>query len=137
MAVHDFRSQRLFIEAPLHEGAEVACERGQANYLRNVLRLGDGAVIQVIRIESTLTRDGVMEVATDRAHQFRETPGLVQKFYFETGEPNHYGGLYVWESREAMMAFLQSDLAKTMGQAYELTGPPTVELLNVVFQLRE
>lgn len=99
--------------------------------------LGDGAVIQVIRIESTLTRDGVMEVATDRAHQFREIPGLVQKFYFETGEPNHYGGLYVWESREAMMAFLQSDLAKTMGQAYELTGPPTVELLNVVFQLRE
>ena len=99
--------------------------------------LGDRAVIQVIRIESTLTRDGVMEVATDRAHQFREIPGLVQKFYFETGEPNHYGGLYVWESREAMMAFLQSDLAKTMGQAYELTGPPTVELLNVVFQLRE
>ena len=47
MAVHDFRSQRLFVDAPLHEGAEVACERGQANYLRNVLRLGDGAAILV------------------------------------------------------------------------------------------
>jgi 16S rRNA (uracil1498-N3)-methyltransferase len=47
MAVHDFRSQRLFVDAPLQEGAEVACERGQANYLRNVLRLGDGAAILV------------------------------------------------------------------------------------------
>jgi 16S rRNA (uracil1498-N3)-methyltransferase len=47
MAVHDFRSQRLFVDAPLHGGAEVACERGQANYLRNVLRLGDGAAILV------------------------------------------------------------------------------------------
>lgn len=99
--------------------------------------LGDGAVIQIIRIESALTRDGVLEVATERAHQFREIPGLVQKFYFETGEPNRYGGLYVWESRAHMVAFLQSDLARTMGQAYELTSAPSVDLLNVLFRLRE
>lgn len=47
MAVHNFRSQRLFVEAQLSEGADVACDRGQANYLRNVLRLGDGAMIAV------------------------------------------------------------------------------------------
>lgn len=47
MAVHDFRSQRVFLDADLAEGAEIACERGQANYLRNVMRLGDGAQILV------------------------------------------------------------------------------------------
>ncbi len=47
MAVHDFRSQRVFLDADLSEGAEITCERGQANYLRNVLRLGEGARILV------------------------------------------------------------------------------------------
>jgi 16S rRNA (uracil1498-N3)-methyltransferase len=47
MAVHDFRSQRVFLDAELAEGGEIACERGQANYLRNVLRLSDGAQILV------------------------------------------------------------------------------------------
>lgn len=96
-----------------------------------------GQVLQMIRIESTLTRDGVIDIAETRAHQFREVPGLVQKFYFETGEPNHYGGLYVWESRASMAAFMASDLAKTMGAAYELAGPPSVEFLDLLFRLHE
>lgn len=39
---YDFRSPRLFIEADLGDGASVALEREQANYLLNVLRLGGG-----------------------------------------------------------------------------------------------
>jgi len=40
MAIHDFRSQRLFIDARLQEGKPIAASREQANYLLNVLRLG-------------------------------------------------------------------------------------------------
>ena len=47
MAVHDFTSQRLFVDAPLREGAEIACTPEQASYLRGVLRLGDGDEILV------------------------------------------------------------------------------------------
>jgi 16S rRNA (uracil1498-N3)-methyltransferase len=43
----DFRSQRLFVDAPLSEGASVALDRDQANYLGNVLRLSSGARILV------------------------------------------------------------------------------------------
>jgi 16S rRNA (uracil1498-N3)-methyltransferase len=43
MARYDFRSPRLFVDAPLAEGAAVALERAQANYLVNVLRLKAGA----------------------------------------------------------------------------------------------
>ncbi len=38
----DFRSPRLFVDAPLGEGHTVALERDQSNYLGNVLRLSAG-----------------------------------------------------------------------------------------------
>ena len=47
MARYDFNAQRLFVQAPLSEGATVACTSEQANYLRNVLRLGPGESILV------------------------------------------------------------------------------------------
>ncbi len=39
---YDFNTQRLFVRAPLHAGAEVAAERTEANYLLNVLRMTPG-----------------------------------------------------------------------------------------------
>ena len=42
MARYDFRLQRLFLRASLHEGADIEVDREQANYLVNVLRMGDG-----------------------------------------------------------------------------------------------
>jgi 16S rRNA (uracil1498-N3)-methyltransferase len=47
MARYDFNAQRLFVEADLAEGASVPCSGEQANYLRNVLRLGAGDAILV------------------------------------------------------------------------------------------
>jgi 16S rRNA (uracil1498-N3)-methyltransferase len=38
----DFRSPRLFVDVALAPGETVALERGQSNYLGNVLRLGTG-----------------------------------------------------------------------------------------------
>src|ERR1700735_897901 len=43
----DFRKPRLFIDAALTPGQTVALERGQSNYLGNVLRLGAGDTILV------------------------------------------------------------------------------------------
>ena len=42
MSRYDFNAQRLFVDADLAEGRMVACTPAQANYLRNVLRLGPG-----------------------------------------------------------------------------------------------
>lgn len=38
---------RLFVRSPLREGANVELEPAQANYLRNVMRLGEGAELLV------------------------------------------------------------------------------------------
>src|SRR6185369_979690 len=42
MPAYDFRTPRVYLEAPLATGAEVTFERDQANYLGNVLRLKRG-----------------------------------------------------------------------------------------------
>jgi len=49
----DFRSPRLYVEAPLQAGAAVALEAPQAHYLRVVLRLKDGDAVLTFN-----TRDG-------------------------------------------------------------------------------
>src|SRR5476651_488314 len=43
----DFRQPRLFVDTALAPGATVALERGQSNYLGNVLRLSAGSTILV------------------------------------------------------------------------------------------
>ena len=47
MARYDFRTQRLFVDAPLGSGQTVPLDREQANYLGNVLRLKPGADVLV------------------------------------------------------------------------------------------
>jgi 16S rRNA (uracil1498-N3)-methyltransferase len=47
MPDHDFRSPRLYLDAPLGEGRSVALEREQSNYLGNVLRLSAGDSVLV------------------------------------------------------------------------------------------
>jgi 16S rRNA (uracil1498-N3)-methyltransferase len=42
MARYDFRTPRLFVDAPLSAGAEAALDDAQGNYLFNVLRLSPG-----------------------------------------------------------------------------------------------
>jgi 16S rRNA (uracil1498-N3)-methyltransferase len=47
MPRYDFRTPRLYLDVALHEGATVALDPSQANYLGNVLRLkaGDSALV--------------------------------------------------------------------------------------------
>ncbi len=47
MSRYDFTSHRLFVDAPLHVGADIALGKEQANYLLNVLRLGEGTGLLV------------------------------------------------------------------------------------------
>jgi len=43
----DFRSPRLYVDAPLVAGGQVLLDRNQSNYLGNVLRLGTGAHVLI------------------------------------------------------------------------------------------
>src|SRR3954453_15789471 len=45
MSRYDFRTTRLFVEAPLTAGVMVPLDRDQANYLVNVLRMKPGGAV--------------------------------------------------------------------------------------------
>jgi len=47
MAIHDFKSERLYVDADLKQGATVQLVETQAHYLLHVLRLPPGAALRV------------------------------------------------------------------------------------------
>ena len=61
MPRYDFRTPRLFVDAPLREGASVALDREQFNYLCNVMRLSAGDAVLVFN-----GRDGEWRASLDR-----------------------------------------------------------------------
>lgn len=93
-------------------------------------------IIQFIRFETSLTEDEVLAIARERADQFRALPGLIQKYYVKLDQPNHYGGVYLWDSMESLGAYRQSELAATIPAAYQIVGAPKIEILEGLFHLR-
>lgn len=80
MAVHDFKSQRLHVDAPLSAGQRIDCTPDQSNYLLNVLRMGEGAAILVFNgrdgeWRATLAREGKRHAALVLSEQVREQQG--------------------------------------------------------------
>lgn len=93
-------------------------------------------VIQFFRVRTPLSEDEVMAIAQERAHEFRKVPGLIQKYYVKL-EPDQYGGIYVWDSRESLAAYRDSELRASIQAAYKALEPPRVEVFDMLFQLRE
>ena len=94
-------------------------------------------IVQVIRLKSNLPEEELLKRAKEREPQFKAIPGLIQKYYVKMGEPGQYGGIYIWDSPESLQEYRASDLAASIPEAYEITEAPNIELMNVLFQLRE
>ena len=94
-------------------------------------------IIQIVKFETSLSEDEVIEVANERLDRFQALPGLVQKYYIKLEQPNHYGGVYIWDSIESLSAYRKSDLAATIPEAYKVKGTPDIEIVDVLFPLRE
>jgi 16S rRNA (uracil1498-N3)-methyltransferase len=69
MPRYDFRTPRLYIDGPLQEGASVALDPSQANYLGNVLRMKTGDAVLVFN-----GRDGEWRAALDSGHSSARSP---------------------------------------------------------------
>jgi 16S rRNA (uracil1498-N3)-methyltransferase len=79
MAAYDFKAIRLFVAGPLAEGAVVACDSDQANYLLNVMRLDDGARIAAFdgvngEWAARLKRSGKRSLSLVAEERLREQP---------------------------------------------------------------
>ena len=94
-------------------------------------------IIQSVRLRSNLPQDELLARAKERKPQFEAMPGLVQKYYLNLPEEGEYMGFYIWDSMESLLAFRETDLAKSIPAAYEVLGPPEIEVSQMMFQLRE
>ena len=94
-------------------------------------------IMQIVRFQSSLSLDEVQKIAQERSAEFQTVPGLLQKYYFRADEPGHYGGVYIWDSRQSLAAYQESNLAASIPQAYKILGPPQVEIFEVAFSLRQ
>ena len=86
MAAYDFRTQRLFVDAPLGAGARIEVDAGQANYLLNVLRLRADAPLLLFN-----GRDGEWRARIAEAGKRRCMLEAVEKTREQTRLPDlHY-----------------------------------------------
>ena len=94
-------------------------------------------VIQMFKFKSQLSDDEVRKVMQNRAPQFRALSGLVQKYYGYEDSAGMHTGIYIWDSEESMREFAESELAKTIPEAYQVETQPRVEIFEMIFPLRE
>ncbi len=96
-----------------------------------------GSIMQIVRIKTNMPEEEMLRIAHEREPQFAALPGLLQKYYVKLGNPNEFGGVYIWDSMESLKAFKESTLAATIAKAYQALEPPNVEIVDIMFQLRE
>jgi len=94
-------------------------------------------IVQVITLKSDLSEAALLNRAQERASSFEAIPGLLQKYYVKTSQEGEYGGVYIWDSVEALQTYQQSDLAQSIPSAYAIKATPTVDIMDVIFQLRD
>ncbi|MEZ5921640.1 MAG: YdhR family protein [Parvularculaceae bacterium] len=94
-------------------------------------------IICIVRFETKLSYDEVLEVAKARVPDFKALKGLIQKYYVQYAEPNTFGGIYIWDSKESLAQYRASDLAASIGEAYQATSAPKVEIAEGLFPLRD
>jgi hypothetical protein len=72
-----------------------------------------------VRITSALDADEFDRRLLERRPGFREVPGLVQKVYGRDRETGAVCGIYFFETEDALRAFRETELARTIPSAYE------------------
>lgn len=66
------------------------------------------------------------------APAFAQVPGLISKVWLVDDRTNTYGGAYTWRDRQAMEAFLKSELFRTVA-----THPNLADISSRDFAVQE
>ncbi|WP_223548305.1 hypothetical protein [Aestuariivivens sp. NBU2969] len=94
-----------------------------------------GTIMQMVRFKTRLSEEQLLKVAKEREPHFKAISGILQKYYLKLGD-HEYGGVYVWDSIESLETYRASDLAASIPYAYQVIEPPTIEVMDILFELR-
>ena len=93
------------------------------------------AAILFVRVKSSLEAKELERRLIERRPRFLEVPGLVQKIYGRDPATGEVCGIYFFEDNEALAAFRETELAKTIPTAYEAENIRR-EVYEVLYPLR-
>ena len=79
------------------------------------------ATILYVRIKSDVDPEELERRAIERRPEFMKIPGLIQKIYGRNDATGDWCGIYFFENQQALAAFRETELAKTIPTAYEAT----------------
>lgn len=88
-------------------------------------------IVSLVRFRSNLPDEEVQRVFEDRAERYRSVPGLLEKLYLRFQDTGEFGAVYLWDSEEHLRRFRETDLARTIPDAYRVDGAPTFEIADV------
>jgi 16S rRNA (uracil1498-N3)-methyltransferase len=125
MARYDFTARRLYVEAPLAPGARVELDPAQAHYLRNVLRLSDGAEIHVFN-----GRDGEWRASLSAAPRRAVLVALAMTRAQDNGGDFHYLFAPLKHARQDYMVQKAVEMGASLLQPV-LTRHAQVERVNL------
>ncbi len=92
-------------------------------------------LVQIVRFKSALSDQDVMKTYRARSERYRALPGLRQKYYIKFSSGEH-GAVYLWDSADALKRFKDSELARSIPDAYRVEGAPDVRVGEIVMVLR-
>jgi heme-degrading monooxygenase HmoA len=79
--------------------------------------------VQIVEFElRDTTEEQYRAMCDDLAPAFSGLPGLLAKLWLADNESGTYGGVYLWDSRQAMEGYKASDLFKAVGADPHLEG---------------
>ena len=79
--------------------------------------------VQIVNFQlDGITEEEFRAMCDEVAPAFAELPGLMAKVWLADAASGTYGGVYLWESRKAMEAFLTSELFRTVAEHPHLAG---------------
>ena len=93
--------------------------------------------VLLVKFRSELSLDEINEIVENRADDFRALGGLQQKYYLLEPGSGEIGGLYLWQSPEALDEYRRSALRATIAEAYKAVVEPRIEVFSVLKVLRE
>ncbi len=71
--------------------------------------------IQIITFSlEGISEQDYLQLIESAAPAFAELPGLVHKTWLANAETNTYGGVYLWQDRESMESYPETDIFKQM-----------------------
>ena len=94
-------------------------------------------IVLMVKFKSALSIEEAKERYRERMPEFRELPGLLQKYYVHEPATGEVGGIYIWDSEESLQGYLRSDLRESIPEAYRVVGPPRIEKFQVMDRLFE